>query len=313
MNKVIEESFDAVKRMKASAKNAAFESLKNDLLKEDILSDLNEGKNDGVSTGNDQPSGFDKEGSGQKRIQGVGDSLENEGDGPAIIEGDEPDSDAEMKLEDDSEEEKKDKEDMDEAEDEEGKEKKKDKESDDDEDDLDLDLNAVVAEMEDGEKEAEKKDKEAKNEAEDEEEKKDKEDDKVKKENLQLKKENAKLKVENTNLSKALKFATTKINEATLVNQKMAYISDIFGKYPSLKVENKKRIMNKFDNAKTLKEAKNVYQIYTEALKEFKSTNKSTKLTEAKKIFNAANKNTNKSAELIQENYDQFAKLAGIE
>ncbi len=308
MNKIIEESLDAVKKLKASAKNAAFESLKNDLLKEEVANELNEGKNDGVSTGNDQPSGFDKEGAGQKRIQGVGDSLESEGDGPAIIEGDEPDSDAEMKLEDD-EEEKKEKEDMDEAEDE----KKKDKEPDDDEDDLDLDLNAVVAEMEDGEKEAEKKEKEAKNEAEDEKEKKDKEEDELKKENIQLRKENAKLKVENANYSKALKLTTAKMNEATLVNQKMAYISDIFGKYPSLKVENKKKIMNKFDNAKTLKEAKNVYQIYTEALKDFKSTSKSTKLTEAKKIVEAANKNTNKNTELINENYNHFAKLAGIE
>jgi len=303
-NKVIEESLEAVKRMKQSAKNAAYEALKNDLLKEDILADLNEGKNDGVSTGGDQPSGFDKEGSGQKRIVGVGDSLESEGDGPAIIEGDEPDADAEMKLEDDTEDEKKD--DMDEAEDEE----KKDKESDDDEDDLDLDLNTVVAEMEDDEEKEKEEKKPAVKESEEEEKKVD---DKVKKENVNLKKENAKLKLENSNLSKALKLTTQKANEATLVNQKMTYISDIFSKYPALKVENKRKIMNKFDNAKTLREAKDVYQIYVEALREFKSTNKSNKLTEARKIVNAANKNMSKNSELIQENYNEFAKMAGIE
>ena len=311
MNKIIDESIEAVKRMKASAKNAAYETLKNDILKEDILADLHEGKNDGVSTGNDQPSNFDPEG-GQKRIKGVGSSLENEGDGPAIIEDEEPEVDSTLQLEKDEDEKDEKVEEGEEGE--EGKEDEEDKKKSDDEDDLDLDLNSVVEELDDNpftKKNDEKP--EMKKESEEEEKEKEKEVEKIKKENFNLKKENAKLKVENSNLSKALKFATNKINEATLINQKMAYISDILSKYPGLKVESKKKIMNKFDSASTLKEAKNVYQIYIEALKEVKPSSNSNKLTEAKKIVSAANKNTLKNSELMIETYNTFAKQAGIE
>src|ERR1035441_609726 len=222
---LIEESVKTASAMKSEAKKAALKVFTDVVLKEDIQNIL---KEEGLNLGPDQPSGYDQDGK-QKRVSGVGDSLEDKGDGPAIIEGDDP-PDGKIKLEGDPLSNVN----LD------GKEKNE--PNSDDDDDLNLDLESVFAEDDEKEKEdkkkkdesvedKEKEDKEKKNEGVEDKEKEKKAEDKeketMKNEAIQLKKTIAKLKTENLQLTKTLQLINNKMNEANLINTKMGYIQGI--------------------------------------------------------------------------------------
>ena len=140
---LIEESVTLVSEIKKAATQKAMESFTNLILKSDAAELLSEELN----LEPNQPSGYDQDGK-QKRLSGVGDSLEDKGDGPAIIEGDEPDADAKLKLEADKTK-KKNEHDMQPGEQMPGQEDPKKKFGKGDDDELDLDLNSVFAEDKD--------------------------------------------------------------------------------------------------------------------------------------------------------------------
>jgi len=294
---IINESVEIVDAIKQSARKSIVETFAN-LTKEDIKNTLKEA----VSTGNDQPSGYDEDGR-QKKVSGVGGSLEDKGDGPAIKEGDEPPN-AEIKLELDE---------MDEA----------DManmpatppaapvkpqptvKKDEPEDDLDLDLNSIIPDDEKDEKD----EKDAKKEEKEPEEKED--------ENKNLKKEVTKLKTENRNLVNTLNTLKESLKEVSLINKKLACISNIFENFPTLKIKNKRYVVEQFDKAKSADQVKFVYDTIKSTLKENigKTTDSATKI--AKQITESANRNFDStiknSAGMLNEDVKRFQTLAGIE
>ena len=302
---LIEESVTMVSEMKKAANQKAMESFTNLILKSDAAQLLSEELN----LEPNQPSGYDQDGK-QKRLSGVGDSLEDKGDGPAIIEGDEPEADAKLKLEKTKKENEMpgmDKPEMDP--------KKKFGKGDDDE--LDLDLNSVFAE---DSKEKEKEDKKKNESAEDEkkEDKKkdeaveDKEKKELKNENSSLKSQVAKLQKENRQLVQTLEIVNTRMNESTLITAKLGYIQEITGKYPQLKSETKHKIVAQFDKARTAKEAKFVFENISTMLAEKLTVAKSDKPTKAQQIVESIKNESKKNVDYVNESYKSMQVFAGI-
>jgi len=302
---LVEESVKLAKKLTEASNKTALNFITN-IVKEGLVASLNE---DLSFDAGGTPSGFDIDGK-QKRLKGVGDSLENKGDGPAIIEGDEPPAEATLALEVDDDEKEGEE---DEKEENEAMQmppaaapKANDKQDGED-DDLDLDLNSTFSEEKEDEKE--KKD--------------DKDDEKkdnpfLKKENVSLKKQLAQLKKENTSLFKSLQFVKSKLEETALINQKMGYMNSIFSAYPQMSAQNKKKIAENFDKCNTITNVNLVYETVVNFLKTNSKRQSVTApiTTRAKQIVEAAQKNQtvakNEQASAINEQYDRMSQMAGL-
>lgn len=291
-----EQSVDIAQKLKSTAESTALAVFTN-LMKEDLTKTLTESI-DASSNGKDQPAGYDIDG-GQKRISDVGDSFEDLGDGPALIEGDEPDGDEAPAPAAGGDEE-------------------------------DLDMNMPGAQKEnpfakkpematEGEEEDTDDEEEIKTEGETEPKSAEKEGDKeiaaLKKENIQYKRIVATLKKENADLSKSLSFINKSLKETSLINSKMAYIQKILAKYPTLKYANTRKVVESIDSAKSHEQAKIIYETAVSAIDSVlakKAENNNT-TSRAKQIVESANKN--KSVVINEgsnEIYSRFAALAGL-
>jgi hypothetical protein len=293
---IITESVQMASKIKNAANAAALQTV-TALLKED-LEKIKLNENDEFNSQPDYPGDYDQDG-GQKRVAGPGDSLEDEGKGPAIIEDENPE-DGNIKLEGEDEEDEK-------------KDKKKeeavtegDMNTDDDEKDLDLDLKKEDVNENEFSEADEEDDKKKKEEAVTEGE--------LKTENAKLRKQIASLKTENAKVNKALKFVYSKLQETALINQRIAFSNDIFTKYPQLTTESKRNILDSFDRAKTADQIKTVYETTVNVIKtKVGNKKKSPMVTEAQKIAEAAQKNKTKvNDNNLNETYNHFANLAGL-
>lgn len=291
---VINESVNFAQRLKSSAEKSVLETFSN-LVAEDVKLSLSESL-EPFPTKPDYPGDYDQDG-GQKRIDGAGDSLEDKGDGPDIIEGDEPDeSGATMSTEKDPVTAKNAHDSIAEM------------------DDLNLDLPG------DDEMGGDEKDMNMESdlsvENKDEEDKDEKKDDKVVKENASLKKVIAQLKVENAKLKKGINLITRKLEETALINTKMASMNRIFTSYPSLSIGNKKKIAESIDKAKDINQIKVIVETVNAVMKNQKSKKSDLdgSTTRAKQIVEAAKKNKQEIiTEGTKENFNRFQQLAGID
>lgn len=296
VNDLIEESVKFANTIKSSANKAALNTF-SQLIAEEVKQNLTE-SDEPFPTEPDQPSGYDLEG-GQKRIEGTGDSVEDKGAGPDIIEGDAPDEGgATMGKEDDP--------------------VKADNAHDTiaEMDDLNLDLPGE--EGEEGEKDMNMEGTElsVENEEEDEKDEKDeKKDDKVVKENKMLRKAIATLKTENAKLKKGVVTLSKALQETALINAKMDYVSKVSAQFPTLSANTKKKVFENIDKAKSLAQAKSIYETVTSVIKENLKKNKGVIISErTKQIVETAQKNKRTvENNSLNENYNYMTKLAGIE
>lgn len=110
----------------------------------------------------------------------------------------------------------------------------------------------------------------------------------------------------------AVKFLRTKLSEVNLLNAKLLYVNKLFRN--NLTEAQKVKVIENFDRAKTVREAKLVYATLSESLKAAKSSE--TKSTTKKSVMEGfASKATKKTASVLTEGNDQinrFKKLAGI-
>jgi hypothetical protein len=110
---------------------------------------------------------------------------------------------------------------------------------------------------------------------------------------------------------KVIKSLRSQLNEVNLLNAKLIYVNRIF-KSNSLTESQKVNVVNSFDKATTLNEAKNVYEILKTTIK--KSSNKKS-LTESKTSFASKVIGGRPASQPIIKADDQIArmqKLAGI-
>lgn len=303
---LVNESVEFASRLKKSAENSALATFSN-LIAEDVKLSLTESL-EPFGTQPDHPSGYDMDG-GQKRIEGSGESLEDKGDGPDIIEGDSPDEGgATMST-------KKDAVKADNA-----------MKSIAEMDDLNLDLpggeggeeeDKQDMNMESSELSVENDDEDAddKKDIKEGEDKKDDEKEKFVKENKVLKQQLAKLKTENAKLQKGLSFVKARLEETALINQKMDAMSKIFSNFPSITPSNKRKIAESINKATSFTQVKTIFDTVVPVLKEHYSKKPADAVsTRAKQIVESAKKNQdNLLNEGTKENYSRFQKLAGLD
>lgn len=307
-NDLIEESVNFANQIKTSAQKSALNTF-SALIAEDVRQNLTE-SDEPFPTTPDQPSGYDAEGS-QKRIDGAGDRVDDKGNGPDIIEGDTPDEGgATVGKEDDSvkaDNANKTIAEMDDLnldlpgeEGEEGAEK-------------DMNMEGAELSVETADEDADDKKKDKKNMKEGEE--KDEEKEKIVKENKILKSQNAKLKVEVSNLKKGFNYLKGKLEETALINTKMDYIAKINSKFPTLSVATKKKVYENIDKAKTLAQAKNIFETVSSVIADNLKKKSTGPSDRAKQIVESANKAKKDAIDgnSLNENYNYMQRLAGLD
>jgi len=103
----------------------------------------------------------------------------------------------------------------------------------------------------------------------------------------------------------------TKLSEVNLLNAKLLYVNKLFRN--NLTETQKVKIIETFDRAKTVREAKLVFATLSES---FKASNVSTKTNNKKSVVEGfASKATKKTNTVLTEGNDianRFKKLAGI-
>jgi len=110
----------------------------------------------------------------------------------------------------------------------------------------------------------------------------------------------------------AVKFLRSKLSEVNLLNAKLLYVNKLFRN--NLTEAQKVKIIENFDRAKTVREAKLVYATLSESMKASKATTKST-ATKKSVMEGLASKATKSTKSVLTEGNDQinrFKKLAGI-
>ena len=127
-----------------------------------------------------------------------------------------------------------------------------------------------------------------------------------------MKKKMNKMEEELNEAYSAVKFLRTKLSEVNLLNAKLLYVNKLFRN--NLTETQKVKIIETFDRAKTVREAKLVFATLSESLN---ATKGSTKQNATKKsvMESFASKATAKTKSVLNEGNDQanrFKKLAGI-
>jgi hypothetical protein len=100
----------------------------------------------------------------------------------------------------------------------------------------------------------------------------------------------------------------SELNEVNLLNAKLLYVNKLF-KAKTLNESQKVKVINAFDRAETVKEAKNIYETLNESLSLAKKSSLKENLSFASKAVGVADKS------IIVESNDFVArmqKLAGI-
>lgn len=147
-------------------------------------------------------------------------------------------------------------------------------------------------------------------EEEEEEEEKEEKMDEAKKMKMKMKK----MEEEINEAYSAVKFLRTKLSEVNLLNAKLLYVNKLFRN--NLTETQKVKIIETFDRAKTVREAKLVYATLSESITAAKgSTNNKATATKKSVMEGFASKATAKTKSVLTEGNDQanrFKKLAGI-
>lgn len=128
---------------------------------------------------------------------------------------------------------------------------------------------------------------------------------------MKMKKKMKKMEEEINEAYSAVKFLRTKLSEVNLLNAKLLYVNKLFRN--NLTEAQKVKVIENFDRAKTVREAKLVYATLSESLKAAKSSE--TKTTKKSVMEGFASKATKKTTSVLTEGNDQinrFKKLAGI-
>ncbi len=129
---------------------------------------------------------------------------------------------------------------------------------------------------------------------------------------MKMKKKMNKMEEELNEAYSAVKFLRTKLSEVNLLNAKLLYVNKLFRN--NLTETQKVKVIENFDRAKTVREAKLVYATLSESFKAAKAS--TTKTTTKKSVMEGfASKATKKTNSVLTEGNDQinrFKKLAGI-
>ena len=125
-----------------------------------------------------------------------------------------------------------------------------------------------------------------------------------------MKKKMNKMEEELNEAYSAVKFLRTKLSEVNLLNAKLLYVNKLFRN--NLTEAQKVKIIETFDRAKTVREAKLVFATLSESIK----ANVSTKTNTKKSVMEGyASKPTKKTNTVLNEGNDianRFKQLAGI-
>ena len=128
---------------------------------------------------------------------------------------------------------------------------------------------------------------------------------------MKMKSKMKKMEEELNEAYSAVKFLRTKLSEVNLLNAKLLYVNKLFRN--NLTEAQKVKIIETFDRAKTVREAKLVFATLSES---FKASNVSTKTNNKKSVVEGfASKATKKTNTVLTEGNDianRFKKLAGI-
>jgi len=309
---IVQEAVEQAEAMK----EAAYENAKSvlvDAMSTNLKAAVTEAIGEKIEeTGNPKGADLDVQydPSGQEKLHG--DDLTDEGDGPAIIEAGleeelEEEEVAEMRAkpamemddDDDDEDDEEDDVDID-----------IDIDADDDEEDDDMDEVLEIIEDEDEDADEGMR---MKSEADDDDEdtdegmRGDKEEMKMMKAASHMKKENRELRRENRRYEKALTFLKKRIDEVNLFNARLAAASDLMRKV-TLTKEEKERVVEHFDKARTVGEVKRTHRALAEG---YSAANRGVK----KQRVARPNVQSVISEEQKQQNdgqYDRLAQLAGL-
>ena len=127
-----------------------------------------------------------------------------------------------------------------------------------------------------------------------------------------MKKKMNKMEEELNEAYSAVKFLRSKLSEVNLLNAKLLYVNKLFRN--NLTEVQKVKIIETFDRAKTVREAKLVYATLSESITAAKGSTK-TNATKKSVMESFASKATAKTKSVLSEGNDQanrFKKLAGI-
>lgn len=300
--KLIAESLDLANSVKQSARKAAKDELIAQLTK-DVKNTLVESMTDPA-----YPAGVDPQGEDPKRVKSSSKPLDQEGEGDAVLEGDEPPTTAIVQFENEGEA------------GEDGIEEADAMamggkpatpapapapEKNDGEMDIDLNLEGFDDD-EDDKKEDKKKDDIKETDDDDKDDKKE-----LQKENKALKSAYGKLKKENAQLKEALQIVKKSLQEAHLINVKMGTTNSIFAKYPTLSANTKNKIVESFNKAKDVATVKAITETVLDVLKSAPAKNINENVSRAKQVVASAAKNkATNDANLLNES--RLEKLAGI-
>ena len=140
------------------------------------------------------------------------------------------------------------------------------------------------------------------------------EEEKVEEGKMKMKKKMNKMEEELNEAYSAVKFLRTKLSEVNLLNAKLLYVNKLFRN--NLTETQKVKIIETFDRAKTVREAKLVYATLSESITAAKgSTNNKATATKKSVMEGFASKATAKTKSVLSEGTNQanrFKKLAGI-
>jgi len=129
---------------------------------------------------------------------------------------------------------------------------------------------------------------------------------------MKMKKKMNKMEEELNEAYSAVKFLRTKLSEVNLLNAKLLYVNKLFRN--NLTETQKVKIIETFDRAKTVREAKLVFATLSESLNAAKGSTKQN-ATKKSVMESFASKATAKTKSVLNEGNDQanrFKKLAGI-
>ena len=138
------------------------------------------------------------------------------------------------------------------------------------------------------------------------------EEEKVEEGKMKMKKKMNKMEEELNEAYSAVKFLRTKLSEVNLLNAKLLYVNKLFRN--NLTETQKVKIIETFDRAKTVREAKLVYATLSESITAAKGSTKQN-ATKKSVMEGLASKATAKTKSVLSEGTNQanrFKKLAGI-
>lgn len=144
------------------------------------------------------------------------------------------------------------------------------------------------------------------------EEEEEEEEEKVEEGKMKMKKKMNKMEEELNEAYSAVKFLRTKLSEVNLLNAKLLYVNKLFRN--NLTETQKVKIIETFDRAKTVREAKLVYATLSESITAAKGSTKQN-ATKKSVMEGLASKATAKTKSVLSEGTNQanrFKKLAGI-